>query len=212
MTNKINNVTGVILSGGRATRMNSPERVNSPDNNNIDKGLVLLNGKSLISYIVEALAPQVSDIIINANRNIEHYKQFNYRVVPDQNNDYMGPLSGMLAALNACNTEYIATVPCDTPHLSRTLIERMFAHISDSTLKPCVAHDGNRLQPLFSLMHKDLVNKLQRFLEQGERKAEIWFNNQNSVVVDFSDQLESFININTIKDLTVFEKNLMQNN
>jgi len=207
----IDNVTGVILSGGRATRMNIASNITGSmaGKDNLDKGLISLNSKLLINYVIESLAPQVSDIIINANRNIEQYKQFNYRIVPDQNADYMGPLSGILAVLKACRTDYIVTAPCDSPLLSRTLVNRMLDNMTENTLIPCVAHDGNRLQPLFTLLHKELVNNLEHFLTQGERKAEIWYKNLNPIIVDFSDQVNSFTNINTPEDIVRVEQSLL---
>ena len=192
-------ITGVILAGGRASRMGD-----------IDKGLVNLNGLPLIEHVINALKPQVFELLINANRHLDRYEQYGYPVVPDQTDDYLGPLSGILASLQAAKTDYIFTTPCDVPLLYPEIVQRMWDKVSSQTSQPCVAHDGQRIQPLFTLLHTSLIDNLQQFLNSGERKAEIWVTRLNPIIVDFSDQSECFININQPDDLSRIENRLKQ--
>ncbi len=192
-------ITGVILAGGRASRMGD-----------IDKGLVNLNGLPLIEHVINALKPQVTELLINANRYLARYEQYGYPVVPDQNDDYLGPLSGILASLQAVKTDYIFITPCDVPLLYPEIVKRMWDNLSNEPSQPCVAHDGQRIQPLFALLHKSLIDNLQQFLNHGERKAEIWITKLNPIIVDFSDQAECFININDPDDLSCIEIRLKQ--
>jgi len=199
MADNKTDITGVILAGGRASRMGD-----------IDKGLVELNGSPLIEHVINALKPQVSGMLINANRHRAQYEQYGYPVVSDQNDDYLGPLAGILASLNAAKTDFIFTTPCDVPLLYPEIVKRMWEHVSSEPSQPCVAHDGQRIQPLFTLLHKTLIDNLQQFLNRGERKAEIWITKLNPVMVDFSDQADCFININQPDDLSRIENSLKQ--
>ena len=94
-------ITGVILAGGRARRMGGA-----------DKGLVLFNGKPLIEYVIDALEPQVGCLLINANRNHEKYRSYEFDVISDELKDYCGPLAGMACVLNKIHTPYLVTAPC----------------------------------------------------------------------------------------------------
>ena len=101
------NITAVILAGGRGKRLGGQ-----------DKGLVELDGKPLIEHILDAIASQVDRVTINANRNQQSYANYGYPVINDNMADYQGPLAGFAAALSACNTDYIVTLPCDGPYVA----------------------------------------------------------------------------------------------
>ncbi len=187
-------VTGVILAGGRATRMGGRE-----------KGLIPLCGVPLIEHVIAALAPQVDDLIINANRRRKTYAAYGYAVVRDAVGLYWGPLAGVWSAMRVAKTDYILTVPCDVPFLPRNLARRMLAVSSREKADACVVHDGERIQPAFALLKRDLAPSLLAYLKSGHRKAENWIKSVRFAPVRFRQPL-AFRNINTPRDLSDAEE------
>lgn len=185
MLNK-HNVTAVILAGGKGRRMEGK-----------DKGLVELANRPLIEYVIDAIKPQVETIILNANRNQEQYSQYGYPVISDALHDYQGPLAGFISALKSSTTSHIVTLPCDGPFLPKDLVERLIFALTDSEAEIAVAHDGDRMQPVYSLIPATLINSLSSFLDTGERKIDLWYKLHRVALADFSDCPETFRNINT---------------
>jgi len=183
-------VSGVLLAGGQARRMGG-----------VDKGLVLYRNKPLISYALTILKPQVDSLLINANRNIDSYQAFSCPVIKDSIDNYCGPLAGMLSAMQAVDTDYILTAPCDSPNISPQLRQRLMESLIMEQADIAVAHDGERMQPVFSLLSCQLKDELQQYLQQGGRKIDLWFSQYKLAIVDFSDQKDSFINFNHLDDL-----------
>lgn len=183
-------VTGVILAGGEARRMGGH-----------DKGLITFANQPLVAHVIHHIAPQVEQLLINANRNIERYQQFGYPVIQDSLSGFQGPLAGMLTAMRTATTDYVLTVPCDSPAPSIKLRQRMLESLLVSGKKIAVATDGKRIQPVFALLHCDLADDLHKYLAAGERKIDNWFAQHPMIEVDFSDQLESFKNFNHPEDL-----------
>ncbi|MEJ2344560.1 MAG: molybdenum cofactor guanylyltransferase MobA [Gammaproteobacteria bacterium] len=179
-------VTGVVLAGGRARRMGG-----------LDKGLVPLNGRPMIEYALHALRPQVADIVINANRNHSRYGAYGYRLIADQMGDYSGPLAGMASAMSIVTTPYVVTVPCDSPLIAPDLVERLQQALRAREADLAVAHDGQRMQPVFALLPVRLLDNLREFLAAGERKIDRWYAQHTVALADFSDAGEMFINVNT---------------
>ena len=190
-------ITGVILAGGRATRMGGQ-----------DKGLLSLAGKALVQHVIEALEPQVADIIINANRHLAEYARYGYRVLPDLLEGYCGPLAGIATALRAARTSHIVTAPCDSPFVPADLALRLYRMLSREAVDIGIAHDGKRLQPVFALMRCSLLDSLLCYLREGERKVDPWYRQHPHVLCDFSDTPEAFINVNTPADITAAEDRL----
>jgi molybdenum cofactor guanylyltransferase len=182
-------VTGVILAGGRARRMGG-----------MDKGLVPLNGHPMVEYALRALRPQVADIVINANRNHSRYGSYGYRIIADLIGDFSGPLAGMASAMSVVTTPYVVTVPCDSPLISPDLVERLQQALRGQAADLAVAHDGQRMQPVFALLPVRLLDNLREFLAGGERKIDRWYAQHTVALADFSDTAEMFININTPED------------
>ena len=182
-------ITGVILAGGRARRMGGT-----------DKGLVEVAGKPLVAHVVERLKPQVADVIINANRNLSTYKLWADTVVEDVVGDYAGPLAGMASGLKFAHTELALTVPCDSPLVTSELASRMWAQLKSAKADIAVASDGNRVHPVFVLLKTQLYDSIIAFLSADQRKIDLWFEQHALTVVDFSDQAESFSNINTVEE------------
>lgn len=179
----------LILAGGRATRMGGD-----------DKGWQKLAGKPLIHHLLERITPQVSRVMISANRHLSQYQAL-APTLPDPLPDFPGPLAGMLAGLQAVSCDWLLVVPCDTPYLPTDLVTRMLAARQPDTLV-VVAHDGERPHPVVALLHRSLRDSLAAFLQQGERKIGLWYARHPMVYADFSDCPAAFDNLNTPDDLT----------
>ena len=192
-------ITAVILAGGMARRMNGQ-----------DKGLIELNGRALVEHIITALKPQVGPIIINANRNLDSYTRYGYPVVQDMTGDYPGPLAGMASGMKASDTPYILTVPCDSPFLPNALSEILFHTLIDGKAEVSVAHDGTRMQQVFTLLRRELLADMLAYLENGGRKVETWLTQHKFAVADFSRWPDAFLNINTPPDKAVLEQKMVQ--
>ncbi|PHS33556.1 MAG: molybdenum cofactor guanylyltransferase [Methylophaga sp.] len=189
-TSSFPSITGVILSGGKARRMGGE-----------DKGLIAFNNKPLIRHVIDILTPQVDKLIINANRNIELYQKLGYPVVSDSLADFCGPLAGMLSTMQSVDTDYILTAPCDAPMISSLYRQRMMETLLHEQADIAVACDGERLQPVFSLIPTRLQDDLAQYLAQGDRKIDLWFEKYKLAIVDFSDHPECFANLNYPDDL-----------
>jgi molybdopterin-guanine dinucleotide biosynthesis protein A len=188
------NVTAVILAGGGGSRMQGS-----------DKGLVELAGRPMIAHVIAAIQPQVHDIIISANRNLAQYRQLGLEVVSDEAASFEGPLAGLRRAMSVCTSPLLACVPCDAPLLPRDLVERLAAALHAQGTRAAVAHDGQRLQPLFGLFATNLLDNLDAYLQQGDRKTELWIKAIPAAVVDFSHEADAFRNINTPADISAME-------
>ena len=180
-------VSGLILAGGRATRMGGE-----------DKGLVPLDGTAMITHVIARLAPQVDQVAINANRHTTEYQALGYSVVADESPDFAGPLAGMLAGLAWCSSAYLQIVPCDGPLLASDLVMRLRTAIADADV--AVAHDGERLQPAHLLIAAHRYAHLRAYIADGGRKIDHWLAQLRYQTVDFSDRRAMFINVNTLSE------------
>jgi molybdopterin-guanine dinucleotide biosynthesis protein A len=198
-------ITGLILAGGRAQRMGG-----------IDKGLVPFMGKPLIEHAITRLTPQSGTILINANRNQDRYAQYGHAVIADQHPDFAGPLAGFAAGLEHCNTEYLLSVPCDSPvfplDLSERMLETMINTQSDLVYASSIDQSGATwTQPVFCLMRRSVQQSLQDFLGQEGRKIDRWFEALPSSTVVFADDA-AFANTNTPEELQALEQTLLGSN
>ncbi|MGR5064970.1 molybdenum cofactor guanylyltransferase MobA [Photobacterium sp. DNB22_13_2] len=185
------NTSWVILAGGQASRMGGN-----------DKGLVTLAGRAMIEHVIDILGTQTSSITINANRNQDTYRQYG-TVFGDHIKNYPGPLGGMHAALHHLDTEWVGFVPCDCPALPADLVTRM-SNACDSNTDIAVAHDGEHIQPVVTLVNRRILPKLEQFLDNGDRKIILLYRQCNMITVDFSDQPNAFVNLNTPEELEQF--------
>ncbi|MES3000151.1 MAG: molybdenum cofactor guanylyltransferase MobA [Pseudomonadota bacterium] len=191
-------ITGVVLAGGRGSRMGG-----------VDKGLQNFNGMPLALHTLMRLSPQVGEAMINANRNLGAYESFGVPVWPDVLADYAGPLAGFLTALERCETQWLVTVPCDTPLFPQDLVSRLAqaAAAQDAEIAMAAApeEDGQlRTQPVFSLIRVDLLESLVRFTHGGGRKIDAWTSQHKTAVVPFDqsgDDVRAFFNANTLAEL-----------
>lgn len=192
-------ITGLILAGGRAQRMGG-----------IDKGLISFHGKPLIESAISRLKPQVSTILINANRSITKYSHYGYPVLMDETPDFSGPLAGFSVGLKHCKTPYLLTSPCDSPLLPNDLAEKMAHQLEGNNLELVFASskedDGKTWsQPVFCLMKSDLQDSLNAFLSKGDLKIDRWFKELRSGTVVF-ENAQAFANVNTPEELAALEK------
>lgn len=190
-------VTGVVLAGGRATRMGG-----------VDKGLVPVNGRPMIQWVIDVLRPQVAELLVNANRNLEQYRDFGFPVIDDGDREFRGPLAGIASGLRAAASQYVAFAPCDSPLVCSDLVTRLRAALSRENTRIAVAHDGERLQPVFALLERGLLDDLMRYLDEGGRKIDRWYAEHGYAQADFSDVADSFANINAPDEKRALELQL----
>src|SRR3954470_19546715 len=143
-------ITGLVLAGGQGRRMGGG-----------DKGLQMLRGKPMAQWALERLAPQVDEVLINCNQNLESYARFGHRLVPDEIGGFAGPLAGLHAGLKSASHPLVVTVPCDSPFLPLDLVQRLFSFLKDNQL--AVAKTGDQAHPVFALVRKDVLAGLEAF-------------------------------------------------
>ena len=159
----------------------------------------------MVHWVIERLAPQVDELLINANQNGERYAAFGHRVVPDQIPGFAGPLAGLHAALATATHPLVATAPCDSPFLPADLISRLFSALTAADADLAVAKTFDQAHPVFCLCRRSVLPHLTEFLESGGRKVDRWYSTLNIVEVAFDDEAEAFENINTHEELGRFE-------
>jgi molybdenum cofactor guanylyltransferase len=199
-------ITGLVLAGGRGTRMGG-----------VDKGLQNFRGTPLALNALMRLQMQegglIGDLMVNANRNLAAYEAFGHPVWPDTLADYAGPLAGFMTGLAHCETPWLLTVPCDTPLFPMDLVQRLASALDDETTEIAMAaareEDGQlRHQPVFCLMRVDLLESLIGFTQAGGRKIDRWTDQHRTVVMPFDrpgDDPQAFFNANTLAELQSLE-------
>jgi molybdopterin-guanine dinucleotide biosynthesis protein A len=190
----MSDVTGVILAGGQGSRMGG-----------VDKGLQPFRGRPMVAHVIDRLAPQVAELLINANRNAEAYGGFGYRVIADEIEGFAGPLAGFERGLAHASRELVVTVPCDSPFLPADLVQRLRVALLSAGAQLAVAKTGDQAHPVFSLMRRDVHESLRAFLSSGQRKIDKWYAALKVVEVAFDDEPGGFLNINTREELAGLE-------
>ncbi|WP_325921012.1 molybdenum cofactor guanylyltransferase MobA [Kluyvera cryocrescens] len=181
-------ITGVVLAGGKASRMGGK-----------DKGLMLLNGKPLWQHVADRLRPQVNSIVISANRNLPVYQASGLPIITDTLPGYPGPLAGILSVIQQVSAEWFLFCPCDTPFIPGFLAERLENKRHQA---PVVwVHDGERDHPAVVLVHRSLASKIEEYLARGDRRVMVFMREVGGHSVDFSDMKSAFHNMNTPQDL-----------
>ena len=180
-------ITGIVLAGGQGRRMGG-----------VDKGLQPLRGRPMIEWVLERLKPQVSEVIVNANQNVDKYEAYGHHVVRDEIGGFAGPLAGLHAGLKSAKHPLVVTVPCDSPFLPADLVSRLQKNLQGDL---AVAKTGDQPHPVFSLMKRDVRESLEAFLAQGGRKIDAWYAALEVVEVNFDDEADAFRNINTLDEL-----------
>ena len=181
----------MVLAGGRGLRMGG-----------VDKGWIELAGRPLIAHVLARFAPQVSEVLISANRNVERYSSLGYMVITDHvPGDFSGPLAGLRAALSHAHFDLVCTVPCDSPTLPVDLVARLREALQITGAQLAVARTTDRVHPVFALYQRELRSSLDPYLAAGERTVHAWQKRQRGVEVSFDDVPTAFDNINTPADL-----------
>lgn len=188
MTNPYTAVTTVILAGGLGRRIGG------------DKGLQTLHGRALIAWVLDAVSRDSDEILINANNSQAAYAHFGYPVIADQILDWQGPLAGLHAALLCAKTDYVLTVPCDTPFLPENLLARLLDALVQRSTDAAVAVVGGYRQPAIALYRRNVLPRLLAYLESGGRKVNDWLDTLQLSEVVFDNDAD-FDNINTLDDL-----------
>jgi molybdopterin-guanine dinucleotide biosynthesis protein A len=207
----LQDITGLILAGGRGSRMGG-----------VDKGLQNFNGTPLALHTLLRLQMQsggsLAHVMINANRNLAAYEAFGASVWPDGLADYAGPLAGFLTGLERCETPYLVTTPCDTPLFPLDLVERLAQAMTreEAQIAMVAAPETDqrgqlavRAQPVFCLLRVDLLESLIRFTQAGGRKIDAWTATHKTVLVPFDasqDDPKAFFNANTLAELHSLEQ------
>jgi molybdopterin-guanine dinucleotide biosynthesis protein A len=184
-------ISGLILAGGQSLRMGT------------DKGLVSLQGRPMIVHVYERFAPQVTQVLISANRNQETYANYGEDVIadPDDLEPWQGPLAGVLAGMRRCEAEWIATTPCDTPWLPGDLIARLCEALRDSDAQVAVACTPEQRHATCMLARTTLAPDILQYLRDGNRRVDAWQDRVGAVEVLF-DTTYGFANVNSREDLT----------
>lgn len=191
-------VTGLILAGGRGTRMGR-----------VDKGLQPFRGATLAGHVLRRLAPQVRTVAINANRNQEAYAALGAPVLPDELTGFEGPLAGLQTGLRHCATDLLVTAPCDSPFLPSDLVQRLRDALvtQEADLALAVTMEADEAgaahkqpHPVFSLVRKSALPRLDAYLAEGGRRMDGWHKSIKVAEVLFNDA-SAFRNINTLAEL-----------
>jgi molybdopterin-guanine dinucleotide biosynthesis protein A len=188
-------VAGIVLAGGRGRRMGG-----------VDKGWVELAGRPMIAHVLERFRPQVGELIINANQNVERYAAFGVPVVADTVGGFAGPLAGLHAGLARTSKPFVCTAPCDSPFLPLDLVARLSAALEFERADLAVARTFEQPHPVFALMRRDVLPGLAAFLERGGRKIDAWYAALAVAEVAFDDEAEAFRNVNTRDELERLER------
>jgi molybdopterin-guanine dinucleotide biosynthesis protein A len=182
-------VSAIILAGGAGRRMGGQ-----------DKGLLLLNGRTLVMHVIQRIAAQVDEILISANRNLSDYQAFGYPVLRDASADFQGPLAGLLSGLRAARHEWVLSVPCDTPRLPENLVAELLAALLAERADIAVAQAGDRVHYAVMLCRRELAADLQASLGAGMRSVHAWQAQHHTLTVPFNDAM-AFANLNQPDDL-----------
>jgi molybdopterin-guanine dinucleotide biosynthesis protein A len=207
MNHQAPGITGLILAGGRGSRMGG-----------IDKGLQNFRGLPLALQTLMRLQLQslpLQEVMINANRNLAAYESLGVPVWPDSIDGFAGPLAGFLTGLERCETPLLLTVPCDTPLFPLDLVERLVAALDaqDADLAMAAAPEAQsngtvRPQPVFCLLKTELLESLVKFTQGGGRKIDAWTGQHRCAIVPFDlpgDSPQAFANANTLAELQQLE-------
>ncbi|QJE00881.1 molybdenum cofactor guanylyltransferase MobA [Massilia forsythiae] len=190
-------ISGLVLAGGRGTRMG-----------NVDKGLQPFGGATMAAQVAARLAPQVAAIAISANRNLDAYAGFGVPVWPDDTPGFPGPLAGLATGLRRCETDYLLSAPCDSPFLPADLAARLQRGLVEAGADAAVAvteEDGRRrVHPVFCLAKRGLAPLVDAYLAEGGRRMDGWHARARVAEVLFEDG-GAFRNINTLDELRALD-------
>ncbi|ARU31820.1 molybdenum cofactor guanylyltransferase [Sulfuriferula sp. AH1] len=189
-------ISAVILAGGQGRRLGRE-----------DKGLVLLHGHPLIARVLDRITPQVDEILISANRNIETYAGLGYPVLADGIGNFAGPLAGLHRTMTEATHPLVLAVPCDTPFLPDHLAARLLTSLRDEDADIAIPFAGGRTHQAVCLCRRTILMDLDQYLRQGGRRVDEWQCRHQRIEVLF-DNPDAFANINTPEELALAEQRL----
>lgn len=188
---------GIILAGGRATRMGGG-----------DKGLLTVGGRSLLAHVIDRLEPQVAGMALNANGDASRFASFGLPVVPDSMGDFPGPLAGVLAGMDwaaSQGADHVVSVAADTPFFPCDLVPQLLVAAADTGLAlAATPRDDGRVghHPTFGVWPVALREDLRQALEGGVRKVLAWTDRHGAGTAHWpSTDPDPFFNVNTPEDL-----------
>jgi len=182
-----NNITGIILAGGKSSRMGS------------DKGFLSLNGSSFMSHIIKAVQPWVTNVLIVSNNS--DYDVFNLKRVEDILED-SGPLAGLYSGLLHSETEHNLIVSCDVPLLNGVILKKLIEAFDTETDIVQLQSQG-RTMPLVAMYKKQCMHQCLELLERGERRLRVLAEGLNTKTIILDSELDKYVkNINTIDQYT----------
>lgn len=180
------NISCIILAGGQGKRMGGA-----------DKGLLQYRGKSLVEHVIQIINPQVDEIVISANRNLDDYMVLGYPVITDGNKNFHGPLAGIASAVPHCKHDWVLVIPCDMPSLPDTLVSTLKQYTVHSRLVAISIND--RLQLVF-LLHRNLLESINRFLSGNQHTVMQWLDSIDHYTLAMDNE-NCFYNINKMEQL-----------
>ena len=187
-------ILGVVLAGGKSLRFGE------------DKSQVKLNNKSLIDHILSEILTEFKELLIVSNNSIKFNKSEKISIIGDFKNN-LGPLGGVLTAMkwikdNNKDYQWISTFPTDTPFFKKKILKDFHDKINLKNGKLFFIKSNNTRHNIFGLWSIDLADKLEKDLENGDRKVEDWANKVGVNIIDMQfEKNDPFFNINTKEDL-----------
>ncbi len=198
MDERVSTLGVVVLAGGLARRMGG-----------VDKGLVTIAARPMVAWVLDAVKPLDCAIAINANRNLDTYRSYGTAVIADTVTDFPGPLAGLLVASGHFDSDWVMMCPCDSPFVETGLLQTLWDSAQRGEEPIVVAHDGERLQPVFAAVKRSLYSSLSAYLEGGDRKIDRWYASVGYTAVDCSNYSHCFDNINTPEEQQAAEQRLL---
>jgi molybdopterin-guanine dinucleotide biosynthesis protein A len=188
------NVSALLLAGGRGQRMGGQ-----------DKGLLNLGGYPLVIHALESIRPQVTEILLSANRNHALYQSWGFTVIADEE-EYLGAglLAGLYTGLTHATSPLVLTLPCDSPFPPSTLLDHLAQALSTQDAEIAFPVSDGCSHQAFLLCRTYLKDSLKKYLDGGQRQVLGWVQSHRYVAVNFPNG-DDFFNINTPEDLARVE-------
>ncbi len=166
----------------------------------LDKGLVKLEGKTLISHVIERLQNQVENIYISCNRNEDEYQKLGFPLLNDSPFPSEGPLCAIAAGLSKIPCKRLLIVPCDTPLLPENLVDLLNQGLDSGAYKVACIRNHEHIQPLFCMIDSSLTQDLTKQIKAGVRKTQDWIKDQEHILIN-DERFELYSNINQLSDI-----------
>ncbi|EPJ56274.1 MAG: hypothetical protein OFPI_00640 [Osedax symbiont Rs2] len=183
--------SAVVLAGGQGSRMGG-----------LDKGIVQYRERKMIEWTLDVIKPLVSQLLISCNRNLSDYMPLADSVVCDRIAGSLGPLAGIHAAMESAASTTLLVLPCDTPLISGSIIERILQSAADNPDAIVVLAEDEFLHPLHAAIPVALKQSLEDYLIDGGRAVRKWYYQHNVVKLQVSAQESALlVNINTTEEL-----------